>query len=86
MSLQGHEDDVFVIECATFSKNLAVTAGHDGRIKMWNINSGEVLLDYYNMIDGQVIVSDSQFGGGYKGQISTIDSGRLGATNSQFGF
>ena len=56
LSVQGHEDDVFVIECATFSKNLAVTAGHDGRIKMWNINSGEVLLDYYNMIDGQVSV------------------------------
>lgn len=46
-----------MIECATFSKNLAVTAGHDGRIKMWNIMTGETLLDYYNMIDGQVGVS-----------------------------
>ena len=55
MSLfQGHEDDVFVIECAVFSKNLVVTAGHDGRIKLWDMTSGRTLLDCYNMIDGQV--------------------------------
>lgn len=51
--LQGHEDDVFVLECSMFNKNLLVTAGHDGRVKLWDIPSGKTLHDYYNMIDGQ---------------------------------
>lgn len=42
-----------MIECSPVNANLVVTAGHDGRIKLWDIESGRTLLDYYNMIDGQ---------------------------------
>ena len=44
---------MFALECCSFNKNLLVTAGHDGRIKLWDIGSGQTLMDYFNMIDGQ---------------------------------
>ena len=44
---------MFVMECPSFNNNLIVTAGHDGRIKLWDIASGKTLLDYFNMIEGQ---------------------------------
>ena len=44
---------MFVIECSLFNNNLVVTAGHDGRIKLWDVATGRTLFDYYNMIEGQ---------------------------------
>lgn len=44
---------MFVLECSGVIKNLLVTAGHDGMIKLWDMKTGASLMEYYNSISGQ---------------------------------
>ncbi|KAF1744791.1 hypothetical protein MXB_4871, partial [Myxobolus squamalis] len=49
-SLKQHTDSVFLIESHPFLKNIFMTAGHDGRIVLWNVHSEQPLNVMVNKI------------------------------------
>ncbi|CAI9738520.1 PH-interacting protein-like isoform X2 [Octopus vulgaris] len=51
--LDGHEDEVFVLEQCPIDSRLLLSAGHDGNIILWNLNTGKKMKSYFNMIEGQ---------------------------------
>ncbi|NXY85795.1 BRWD1 protein, partial [Alcedo cyanopectus] len=51
--LVGHTDEVFVLETHPFDSRVMLSAGHDGKIFIWDITKGTKTKDYFNMIEGQ---------------------------------
>uniref|UniRef100_A0A674P6H4 Pleckstrin homology domain interacting protein n=1 Tax=Takifugu rubripes TaxID=31033 RepID=A0A674P6H4_TAKRU len=51
--LQGHEDEVFVLESHPFDPRILFSAGHDGNCIVWDLARGVKIRSYFNMIEGQ---------------------------------
>ncbi|XP_070606542.1 bromodomain and WD repeat-containing protein 1 isoform X2 [Erythrolamprus reginae] len=51
--LQGHADEVFVLEPHPFDSRVMLSAGHDGNIFIWDIEKGIQMKHYFNVIQGQ---------------------------------
>ncbi|XP_013776730.1 bromodomain and WD repeat-containing protein 3-like [Limulus polyphemus] len=51
--LNCHEDEVFVLETHPTDTRILLSAGHDGRIVLWDIISGVVIKSFFNTIEGQ---------------------------------
>lgn len=51
--LRGHEGEAFVLEPHPHDCNVLLSAGHDGRLLIWDIDKGEVLKSFHNFIEGQ---------------------------------
>lgn len=49
-SLQGHDDEVFVLEAHPFDQRIVLSAGHDGNIFVWDIDKGTKIRNYFNMV------------------------------------
>lgn len=55
--LEAHTDEAYVIESHPFNPRIICTAGHDGRIIVWDIGTlskkdkGEKILEHYNKLD-----------------------------------
>ncbi|VVC30293.1 Six-bladed beta-propeller, TolB-like,WD40-repeat-containing domain,Bromodomain,WD40 repeat, conserved [Cinara cedri] len=49
----GHKKEVYVLESHPFHSKILLSAGHDGKIFLWNIITGEVLVSFQNSIEGQ---------------------------------
>jgi len=49
--LQGHEDEVFVLEPSAIDKRILISAGHDGKIVIWDIEKGEKVKQFFNMVN-----------------------------------
>ncbi|KAJ7310307.1 hypothetical protein JRQ81_007211 [Phrynocephalus forsythii] len=52
-NLSGHDDEVFVLEAHPFDQRIALSAGHDGNIFIWDLEKGTKIRNYFNMIEGQ---------------------------------
>lgn len=50
LSLQGHDDEVFVLEAHPFDQRIVLSAGHDGNIFVWDIDKGTKIRNYFNMV------------------------------------
>lgn len=50
LSLQGHDDEVFVLEAHPFDQRIVLSAGHDGNIFIWDIDKGTKIRNYFNMV------------------------------------
>jgi WD40 repeat protein len=48
--LKGHEDEVFVLETHTTDPRIVLSAGHDGRVIMWDIVSGKLVNSFKNTV------------------------------------
>ncbi|XP_026813207.1 bromodomain and WD repeat-containing protein 1 [Rhopalosiphum maidis] len=51
--MTGHKKEVYVLESHPFHSKILLSAGHDGKIFIWNIITGEVLVSFQNSIEGQ---------------------------------
>uniref|UniRef100_T1J4N0 Bromo domain-containing protein n=1 Tax=Strigamia maritima TaxID=126957 RepID=T1J4N0_STRMM len=51
--LDGHDDDVYVLETHPQNPRLLLSAGHDGRIVLWNLSTGSLIKSFFNNIEGQ---------------------------------
>ncbi|XP_076372727.1 bromodomain and WD repeat-containing protein 3-like isoform X2 [Tachypleus tridentatus] len=51
--LNCHEDEVFVLETHPTDTRILLSAGHDGRIVLWDIISGVMIKSFFNTIEGQ---------------------------------
>ncbi|XP_013777626.1 PH-interacting protein-like [Limulus polyphemus] len=51
--LDCHEDEVFVLETHPRDQRLMLSAGHDGRIVLWDIMSGIAIKSFFNTIERQ---------------------------------
>ncbi|XP_076307639.1 PH-interacting protein-like [Tachypleus tridentatus] len=51
--LDCHEDEVFVLETHPRDQRLMLSAGHDGRIVLWDIVSGIAIKSFFNTIERQ---------------------------------
>ena len=51
--LRGHEGEAFVLEPHPYDSNILLSAGHDGRLLIWDLAKGEVLKSFLNFIEGQ---------------------------------
>uniref|UniRef100_A0A3Q2CXB8 PH-interacting protein n=1 Tax=Cyprinodon variegatus TaxID=28743 RepID=A0A3Q2CXB8_CYPVA len=51
--MQGHEDEVFVLEPHPFDPRILFSAGHDGNCIVWDLARGVKIRSYFNMIEGQ---------------------------------
>ncbi|KAI1294611.1 Bromodomain and WD repeat-containing protein 1 [Halotydeus destructor] len=52
-SLKGHEDEVFVLEAHPHDPRIMLSAGHDGRIILWDLTQGVPVKKLHNLIEGQ---------------------------------
>ncbi|KAF8777958.1 PH-interacting protein like [Argiope bruennichi] len=61
--LKGHEDEVFVLEPHPTDSRVFLSSGHDGRIILWDLISGTIIKNHFNLIEGQGhgAVFDSKF-------------------------
>lgn len=50
MSLQGHDDEVFVLEAHPYDSRILLSAGHDGNIFVWDLEKGTKIRNYFNMV------------------------------------
>lgn len=48
--MQGHDDEVFVLEAHPFDQRIVLSAGHDGNIFVWDIDKGTKIRNYFNMV------------------------------------
>ncbi|XP_057373055.1 bromodomain and WD repeat-containing protein 3-like [Daphnia carinata] len=51
--LRGHEGEAFVLEPHPYDPNVLLSAGHDGRLLIWDMTKGEVMKSFLNFIEGQ---------------------------------
>nr|XP_042900539.1 bromodomain and WD repeat-containing protein 3 [Parasteatoda tepidariorum] len=51
--LKGHEDEVFVLEPHPIDPRIFLSSGHDGRIILWDLVTGTVIKNHFNLIEGQ---------------------------------
>ncbi len=50
-SLQGHEEEIFVLEPHPTAWNLLLSSAHDGQIMVWDLASGEYLFKHKNLVE-----------------------------------
>ena len=50
MAVQGHEDEVFVLEPHPFDPRILFSAGHDGNCIVWDLARGVKIRSYFNMV------------------------------------
>lgn len=48
--LQGHDDEVFVLEPHPFDWRIMLSAGHDGNIYIWDLSRGNKIRNFFNMV------------------------------------
>lgn len=48
--IQGHEDEVFVLESHPFDPRILFSAGHDGNCIVWDLARGVKIRSYFNMV------------------------------------
>eukprot|EP00058_Branchiostoma_floridae_P013593 XP_002599081.1 hypothetical protein BRAFLDRAFT_281464 [Branchiostoma floridae] len=53
MSSQGHTDEVFVLEAHPTDPHVLLSAGHDGHVMVWDLQTGSLIKRFFNMIEGQ---------------------------------
>ncbi|CAG5116902.1 unnamed protein product [Candidula unifasciata] len=51
--LEGHEDEVFVVEASPSDARILLSAGHDGKMILWDIYTGVKIKKFFNLIEGQ---------------------------------
>ncbi|XP_035213977.1 PH-interacting protein-like isoform X2 [Stegodyphus dumicola] len=51
--LKGHEDEVFVLEAHPTDPRVFLSSGHDGRIIIWDLITGTIIKNHFNLIEGQ---------------------------------
>lgn len=56
-SLFGHEDSIFVLNCHPIDDRILLSAGYDGKIVIWNLEAGKMIISIDNamkqFLDGQ---------------------------------
>lgn len=50
---QGHEDEVFVLEAHPTDSRVFLSSGHDGRIILWDLVSGSIVKNHFNLVISQ---------------------------------
>ena len=53
--LRGHESKVFVLDPHPYDPNVLLSAGHDGRLLIWDITKGEVTKSFFDLNEGKSI-------------------------------
>jgi WD40 repeat protein len=48
--LNGHVDEIFVLESHPHDPRLIFSAGHDGNVILWNILAGKMIKKFYNKV------------------------------------
>lgn len=48
--LQGHDDEVYVLEPHPFDWRIMLSAGHDGNIYIWDLSNGNKIRNFFNMV------------------------------------
>ncbi|GFN80856.1 bromodomain and WD repeat-containing protein 3, partial [Plakobranchus ocellatus] len=51
--LEGHEDEIFVLETCPTDARIMLSAGHDGKMIIWDIYTGVRIKKFFNFIEGQ---------------------------------
>lgn len=51
--LNGHTNEVFVLEAHPKDSRLLLSAGHDGFVILWNIQTGKLIKKFYNKIENE---------------------------------
>ncbi|XP_005104695.1 bromodomain and WD repeat-containing protein 3 [Aplysia californica] len=51
--LEGHEDEVYVLEACPSDSRILLSAGHDGKMIVWDIETGTKIKKFFNLIEGQ---------------------------------
>lgn len=51
--LQGHTDELYVLESHPMDPHVLLSAGHDGQIYLWDIFTGRTINNFVNYIEGQ---------------------------------
>ncbi|KAJ8027105.1 Bromodomain and WD repeat-containing protein 3 [Holothuria leucospilota] len=51
--LQGHTDEIFVLQAHPWDTRVFLSAGHDGVIILWDLIAGRKIHTFYNTIEGQ---------------------------------
>lgn len=82
--LEGHTDEVYVLEAHPKDINICFSAGHDGQLFIWDVCEGKVLNSFKNFVEHQL------HGGIYDAKWSP-DGSTIAATDSHghiliFGF
>ncbi|XP_075227824.1 bromodomain and WD repeat-containing protein isoform X2 [Lycorma delicatula] len=49
--LRGHKEEVFVLESHPLDPNVLLSAGHDGLILLWDLQTGSQLASFQNTVD-----------------------------------
>ena len=47
---QGHQDEMFVLENNPVDPRIVISAGHDGRIILWDLQTGSIIKNHYNVV------------------------------------
>lgn len=47
---QSHQDEVFVLEPSPVDARILLSAGHDGNIVIWNLQTGNKIKTFFNMV------------------------------------
>ncbi|PIK36390.1 putative bromodomain and WD repeat-containing protein 3, partial [Apostichopus japonicus] len=51
--LQGHTDEIFVLQAHPWDTRIFLSGGHDGMIILWDLVAGRKIHSFFNMIEGQ---------------------------------
>lgn len=49
--LVKHDHDIYLIESHPFDARIFISAGHDGRLIIWDIETGEIILKFENKVN-----------------------------------
>lgn len=51
--MRGHTDELYVLESHPKDPHILISAGHDGKLFIWDVMDGTSLANFTNQIDGQ---------------------------------
>lgn len=51
--MRGHTDELYVLESHPKDPNILLSAGHDGKLFIWDVKEGVSLANFSNLIEGQ---------------------------------
>lgn len=51
--MRGHTDELYVLESHPKDPHILISAGHDGKLFIWDVSEGISLASFTNQIDGQ---------------------------------
>ncbi|XP_031621174.1 bromodomain and WD repeat-containing protein 3 isoform X2 [Contarinia nasturtii] len=51
--MRGHTDELYVLESHPKDPHILLSAGHDGKLFIWDVKEGVSLANFSNLIDGQ---------------------------------